>query len=102
MLVLRSSEGPVSELPVECPNLNVTVDVEPQTGNYVFTDPDFGSGDVTLLTGVTYFPHSSVYDMHFSITNDQILTAGIFEIATNICDSVLCKLCWSTLTVIGK
>lgn len=88
-------------LPVECPIFSVTVRVDPFTGIYIFTEPNFGPTNVTVLDDIMYFPHGGQYTVNFSITNGQNLTSGSYELTTMISDTELTNNCVSMFEIIG-
>ena len=90
----------VMELPIECPNLNLTT--ESDQGTYIFTSPDYGTNDVTLLPDIMYYPHGGSYAVNFSIAHGTSLGVGSHNLTTTIFDNELAKVCSSKITVEGK
>ncbi|XP_071488111.1 hyalin-like [Diadema antillarum] len=91
--------NPLTELPVNCPDLTDTVSLSPGQATYTYT-PTFGPGDVTLTTGVNYRyigDNGVMVDVNVGVGNEA--PVGVNQITTVISDDVLSKTCTSTLTV---
>ena len=86
----------VTELPVDCPSFPSEVYLDPGASTYTLS---FGPSDVTVTSGITYFPHDGSYDVTISPSN--VLDVGTHTITTVISDGELEKTCVSTITVIG-
>ncbi|XP_071506044.1 uncharacterized protein [Diadema antillarum] len=91
--------NPLTELPVNCPDLTDTVSLSPGQATYTYT-PTFGPGDVTLTTGVNYQyigDNGVMVAVNVGVGNEA--PVGVNQITTVISDDVLSKTCTSTLTV---
>ena len=63
----------VTELPVECPDFNNTYEVDLTAGTHTFAQPDFQHVNVTVLSGVEYYPHGDYFNVTFSIEDGSSL-----------------------------
>ncbi|XP_072175602.1 uncharacterized protein [Diadema setosum] len=94
--------NPLTELPVNCPNLTDTVSLSPGQATYTYNQT-FGPSDVTLTTGVNYLyigDNGVMVDVNVGVSNEA--PVGVNQITTVISDDVLSKTCTSTLTVEGE